>query len=329
MSLIFAALKKLETPAQAATASHAYTPAQASWQRWLLPASTAAAGLLVGVGLFAALRPAADAHASASVAPSVTPSAAAHRDVAATVVPVSSATASTATDSAAAIATAPAAIASATGNDQSIATVAAPAPVLPVAIATQAMPADATTNASTPAVIPSAVASVAGTSASAPATTNVAHAPAPIAAQEPATSAPPLTAEIHVTDRSDLAPAEGQDVARLVAAIGNALQSDDTAQAQAQLAQLARHLPPRSLTLLRMQAWVAHESGDTAAALAYYRQIVERVPGDQATVINLAMLEARNGQVDSARDRLRRLRTLAPGSNEIEKAIAMVEARLQ
>jgi hypothetical protein len=53
------------------------------------------------------------------------------------------------------------------------------------------------------------------------------------------------------------------------------------------------------------------------------------VPGDQTSVINLAILEARNGEVDSARQRLRHLRARDTDSREIERAIGMVEAQLQ
>lgn len=88
-------------------------------------------------------------------------------------------------------------------------------------------------------------------------------------------------------------------------------------------------LPPRSLTLLRMQAWLAHERGDVASALALYRRILERVPGDQTAAINLAILEAAHGNGASARQRLRRLRADDSESRAIEHAIGMVEAELR
>ncbi|HVI26108.1 MAG TPA: tetratricopeptide repeat protein [Xanthomonadaceae bacterium] len=122
---------------------------------------------------------------------------------------------------------------------------------------------------------------------------------------------------------------EGRAIAREVAAIGDAINGGDFDAARARLQALAGQLPPRSLTLMRMQAWLAHESGDTAAALALYREIVARVPGDRTSVVNLAILEAANGETDKARERLRRLREVDSGSLEVQRAIARVEAELR
>ena len=133
-----------------------------------------------------------------------------------------------------------------------------------------------------------------------------------------------------VRDASEItATPEDRSVDHLVAAVGSAIQAGDFGLAQAQIVLLAKQLPPRSLTLLRLQAWLAHESDDHVGALMLYRQIVERMPGDQTSAINLAILEARNGQIDSARQRLRHLRARDTDSREIERAISMVEAQLQ
>lgn len=158
-----------------------------------------------------------------------------------------------------------------------------------------------------------------------------AAAPAPVSWSARTRSPDALVAEISVTDAADAGRAEpeGRQIAQLVAAIGTAIHAGDLPAAQAQLAALEKQLPPRSLTLLRMQAWLAHEDGDTATALARYRQIVSRVPGDQTAVINLAILEAANGQPESARERLRRLRSLDPESRAVKNAIDVVEARLR
>ncbi len=155
-----------------------------------------------------------------------------------------------------------------------------------------------------------------------------ATASAPAAA--PSTPATALVAEISVRDASASdTPAEGQAVASLVAAINTAVHAGDFGGAEQSLAKLEAELPPRSLTLLRMQAWVAHTRGDAAGALALYRKIAERVPGDQTVAINLAILEADNGQPDSARARLQQLRTDNVDSVALERAIQQVEARLR
>ncbi|MGH8084318.1 MAG: tetratricopeptide repeat protein [Lysobacter sp.] len=139
-----------------------------------------------------------------------------------------------------------------------------------------------------------------------------------------------MVADISVRDASVASAAgDSQSVARVVAALGTAIHNDNLAGARQQLVLLTALLPPQSLTLLRMQAWLAHESGDTAGALALYRSIVARMPGDQTAVVNLAILEARNGDADSARQRLQRLRTRDADSREIERAIGLVEAQLR
>lgn len=143
-------------------------------------------------------------------------------------------------------------------------------------------------------------------------------------------SAPPaLVAEIEVHDADRAEPAGRRDVAQRVAAIGTALHAGDLDSAQRQLELLDAQLPARSLTLLRMQAWYAHASGDSAGAIALYRDIVARLPGDATSAINLAILEAGNGQPERARQRLRQLRAQDTGSHRIERAISRVEAQLK
>src|SRR5690606_153300 len=145
--------------------------------------------------------------------------------------------------------------------------------------------------------------------------------------------APERQPEIVVRDAreasNDAGAPEDAAVARQVAAIGAAVRNGDLDGAQAGVDALAEILPTRSLTLLRMQAWVAHQRGDTASALSLYRAIVERVPSDQTAVINLAILEAAHGQAASARKRLQHLRQAEGNSRAVEDAIALVEASLR
>lgn len=149
-------------------------------------------------------------------------------------------------------------------------------------------------------------------------------------AAEPATARPPGIVVRDAREASNDAGApEDAAIARDVAAIGAAVRNGDLDGAQAGVDALAAILPPRSLTLLRMQAWVAHQRGDTASALSLYRSIVERVPSDQTAVINLAILEAAHGQAASARQRLQHLRQADGNSRAVEDAIALVEASLR
>lgn len=149
-------------------------------------------------------------------------------------------------------------------------------------------------------------------------------------AAEPATARQPGIVVRDAREASNDAGApEDAAIARDVAAIGAAVRNGDLDGAQAGVDALAAILPPRSLTLLRMQAWVAHQRGDTASALSLYRSIVERVPSDQTAVINLAILEAAHGQAASARQRLQHLRQADGNSRAVEDAIALVEASLR
>lgn len=124
-------------------------------------------------------------------------------------------------------------------------------------------------------------------------------------------------------------PVNARDIAQQVAAISDAIHAGALEQAQQQLDQLATKLPARSLTLLRLQAWYAHASGDKTQAAALYREILARLPDDLTTSINLAILEASNGQAESARRRIRQLRAQGSDSRAVEHAIQQVEALLR
>lgn len=97
-------------------------------------------------------------------------------------------------------------------------------------------------------------------------------------------------------------------------------------EAAAAIERLAVLLPARSLTLRRMEAWHAHQSGRTVEALALYREISQRMPGDRNAAINLALLEAAQGDVEGASQRLRALRASGGESAELAAAMAQVGA---
>lgn len=119
---------------------------------------------------------------------------------------------------------------------------------------------------------------------------------------------------------------DARAVAQAVAAIEAAVRAGDFAAADARLDELATALPPRSLTLMRMQAWHAHQSGAQLEAIALYGEILQRVPDDRNAAINLAVLEAAQGDVEGASQRLRALRTSAGESAELAAAMALVGA---
>lgn len=167
-------------------------------------------------------------------------------------------------------------------------------------------------------------------SRAAPAAAAPAAVPAPtMAAALPTPSTPAIAVARREAASADADAAEGaepQAVAATVAALEAAMQRGDAVQAREQLDALARLLPARSLTLLRMRAWFAHRHGDAAEAIAHYRAILDRVPRDATVAINLALLEAGHGDLDSARARLHALRAQGVRSPELIEALAHVEA---
>lgn len=142
--------------------------------------------------------------------------------------------------------------------------------------------------------------------------------PAPTKTTLVATAPSPMTSTSEEVD--------SRVVARLVADLESALRADDLAVGKAKLDELVALLPERSLTLLRMQAWYAHRSGDAAGAMAMYGEVVQRVPQDRNAAINLAMLEAAQGDVDRASQRLRDLRAVGGESADLAAAMARVGA---
>jgi len=158
-------------------------------------------------------------------------------------------------------------------------------------------------------------------------------APAPIPAPPVAAAATPPTTHGFAPLPAgslvvrDAAPAASRDadepdpaaVARHVDALAAAIEASDFNKAEHELQQLQHVLPPRSLTLLRMQAWLAQRRGDSEQALPLYREIVARMPGDRGAAINLALLEAGSGQLDEARQRLRQLQGNDNDANDNER----------
>ncbi|MDP5238570.1 hypothetical protein Q9Q94_03465 [Uliginosibacterium sp. 31-16] len=86
----------------------------------------------------------------------------------------------------------------------------------------------------------------------------------------------------------------------LFADFSGALEKNDLERGKALLDQLAATLPSNSLSLLRAQAWYAVRGGDLTGANRLYRNLLERLPGDENASLNLASLEARAGRPGEA-----------------------------
>ncbi|KAF1687277.1 hypothetical protein B1992_04670 [Pseudoxanthomonas broegbernensis] len=139
--------------------------------------------------------------------------------------------------------------------------------------------------------------------------------------------------EVSVSDGSsnrrgtvDAVDADAARVREAMAALHVAVGDGDDVAVHAAIERLQSLLPAQSLTLLRARAWAAHGRGDLTEAGRLYRTILDRVPDDEHAGINLALLDARRGDVDGARARLDRLASRSARSPQVLRALAELEA---
>ncbi|MEN5207777.1 tetratricopeptide repeat protein [Stenotrophomonas terrae] len=192
----------------------------------------------------------------------------------------------------------------------------------PIVLATRVAPAApiaaaAATSANIAAAAPGAVTSTAPSvrEATSAVTITVSQAPAKSAS---ATSAP--------TSGDEPDPMQVKTaMSRLQAAVA----SGDNAVRDTSLSELQALLPADSLTLLRARAWAAHGNGDIEDAERYYRAILQRVPDDEYAGVNLALIDARRGDLNQARDRLAKLAARNTGSQMVSRAQAELETARQ
>lgn len=122
-------------------------------------------------------------------------------------------------------------------------------------------------------------------------------------------------------------PADERAVQRGVATFTEAMQREDFASARKDLDALSAQLPPDSLTLLRLRAWLALATANEAHARDLYEQILGRVGDDENAAINLAVLDARDGHIERARERLKRLLARNPGSAAVLRVLRSLDER--
>lgn len=139
--------------------------------------------------------------------------------------------------------------------------------------------------------------------------------------------------EVSVKDkadaRRDVVDAVDADAAKVREAMGAlhaAVSDGDDPAVHAAIERLQTLLPERSLTLLRARAWAMHGRGDLDQARRLYRAILDRVPDDEHASINLALLDARHGDVAEARARLERLAARNVRSPQVMQALSELEA---
>lgn len=136
---------------------------------------------------------------------------------------------------------------------------------------------------------------------------------APVAAPV-ADAAPTLGSNNSIEVGTQPAPVHDGGIAPRVAAFESAMRAGDHTSARKALDGLEASLPPRSLTLWRMQAWYALDTGDDAGARSLYQRILQRLPDDVNAALNSALIEARSGHRDLARQMIDELHTQHPES---------------
>lgn len=105
------------------------------------------------------------------------------------------------------------------------------------------------------------------------------------------------------------------------ALLKKAVAAGDTEGARAHLAALERRLPADSVTLLRARAWYAAHADNAADARKAYQAVLDRLPGDENAGLNLAALEAREGQAEKARLLLAEVLQANPESEAAQQAL--------
>ncbi|MDR3157771.1 MAG: tetratricopeptide repeat protein [Zoogloeaceae bacterium] len=103
----------------------------------------------------------------------------------------------------------------------------------------------------------------------------------------------------------------------LVRRVNAAILQEDFALAEGLLGTLGHFLPERSLTMLRIRAWLSFSSGQDAAAREAYLEILERIENDENAGINLAILATRAGQGKEAERILADLARRHPDSQQL------------
>jgi hypothetical protein len=108
--------------------------------------------------------------------------------------------------------------------------------------------------------------------------------------------------------------AKDQDVSHWVNLFSSEMAAGNHEQARTYLAKIQSKLPAQSITLLRMQAWYAVDTGDDGIARSLFLSILDRVPDDQNAGVNSALIDWRAGRLDAALARMDSLHQKFPDS---------------
>ncbi len=101
----------------------------------------------------------------------------------------------------------------------------------------------------------------------------------------------------------------------------SAMKTGQHEEAERELLALKKYLPPEALGLVRAQAWFDLQAGRYAAAAEAYRSILDRMPGDEESAINLATIQLRQQHTEEARATLDTALRLQPDSAALRSAL--------
>jgi tetratricopeptide (TPR) repeat protein len=110
-------------------------------------------------------------------------------------------------------------------------------------------------------------------------------------------------------------------VRALFDALNQALERQDKALAQTKLQGIQSQLAESSVARLRAESWFAHQTGDLDNASRIYRRLLEKMPGDELTSVNLASIEKKRQRPDEAKAVLAKALRQNPSSGVLRSAV--------
>lgn len=124
------------------------------------------------------------------------------------------------------------------------------------------------------------------------------------------------------TSASALSPktSSAENVTALFDSLNQALAAHDQTAAQQHLRRIQDRLPDGSIARLRAEAWFAHQTGDLSAASRIYSLLLEKLPGDELSAINLVSIERKQNRPDQAKDVVKRALRYNPNSAALRSA---------
>jgi predicted Zn-dependent protease len=152
-----------------------------------------------------------------------------------------------------------------------------------------------------------------------------------VSTQQPPSSSPSLTGAKkkparHIAQPADasapepLAPPE-PPVEQQFADLTVAMKTQNWEEAQRLLGTLRQRLPGSNIALLRAQAWTDLQQGRSAKSIEGYRELLQRLPGDEEAAINLAGLLLQSNEAEAARQTLLQAAQLHPDSARLRGAL--------